>query len=218
MGGVIIDAGTGPWSSGKHPLFTAPCPAYNGLSFCEAFGPESKFGNIAFSVKARFETMRDIGACQSPFNSFLLLQGLETLPLRAERHCQNTKDLAIWLEDHTSVAWVSYAGLQSHESHKIAKTYFRNGCFGGALCFGVKGGHEAGIKFIEALKLASHLANIGDTKTLVIHPSSTTHSQLSKSEKVAAGASPEAIRVSVGIEDIADIKADFEQAFAVAHS
>lgn len=216
IGGVIVDAGTGPWSSGKHPLFTSPSASYHGLVFADAFGPDSPFGNIAFAIRARVEGLRDVGACAAPFNSWLLLQGLETLPLRAERHCANTNALAAWLDARADVAWVSHPSLDSHESKAAAERYFRPGCYGGVLSFGVEGGYDAGVAFINSVKLASHLANVGDAKTLVIHPASTTHQQLTEEEQVASGVTPDHIRVSVGIEGIDDIKADFEQALAVA--
>jgi len=172
--------------------------------------------NIAFAIRARVETLRDLGACQNPFGSFLLLQGLETLSLRMERHCYNTLEMARWLSNHPQVAWVSYAGLSDHPYHSAAKKYFRKGCFGAVLCFGVKGGRPAGEKFINSVKLASHLANVGDAKTLVIHPASTTHDQLTEDEQAASGVMHDMIRVSVGIEHVDDIKEDFEQALAMA--
>ena len=212
IGGVIIDSGKFNWGSGKFPLFTEPAPGYQGLNFQEAFGPESPFGNIAFIIRARVEGLRDLGAALSPFNAFLLLQGLETLSLRVDRHVENALALAHWLESHSQVTWVSYPGLESHCYHERGKKYLKRG-FGGVLTFGIQGGLTAGRKFIDSVKLASHLANVGDAKTLVIHPASTTHQQLSETEQRSAGVMPELVRVSVGLEHIEDIKADFEQAF-----
>jgi O-acetylhomoserine (thiol)-lyase len=212
IGGVIVDSGKFNWGSGKFPLFTQPAPGYQGLNFQEAFGPESPFGNIAFIIRARVEGLRDLGAALSPFNAFLLLQGLETLSLRVDRHVENALALAHWLESHPQVTWVSYPGLESHCYHQRGKKYLKRG-FGGVLTFGIQGGLTAGRKFIDSVKLASHLANVGDAKTLVIHPASTTHQQLSETEQRSSGVTPELVRVSVGLEHIEDIKADFEQAF-----
>jgi O-acetylhomoserine/O-acetylserine sulfhydrylase len=196
-----------------------PSPGYHGMKFWDVFGPNGPFKmNIAFAIRARVETLRDLGACQNPFGSFLLLQGLETLSLRVERHCYNALELARWLQKHEQVAWVSYAGLKDHPYNATAKKYFRQGMFGAVLCFGVKGGVAAGKAFINNVKLASHLANVGDAKTLVIHPASTTHQQSSDAEQVAAGVTKDMIRVSVGIEHIDDIKEDFAQALVVAAS
>ena len=212
IGGVIVDSGKFDWGNGKFPLFTEPSPGYHGLNFQEVFGKGSQFGNIAFIIRARVEGLRDLGAALSPFNAFLLLQGLETLSLRVERHINNALELAKWLEKQEQVAWVNYPGLPNHPYHERAKKYLRHG-FGGVLNFGIKGGLEAGKTFISNVKLASHLANVGDAKTLVIHPASTTHQQLSNSEQISAGVTPDLVRVSVGIEHIDDIKEDFEQAF-----
>jgi O-acetylhomoserine/O-acetylserine sulfhydrylase len=212
IGGVIVDSGKFDWGNGKFPLFTEPSPGYHGLNFQEVFGKGSQFGNIAFIIRARVEGLRDLGAALSPFNAFLLLQGLETLSLRVERHINNALELAKWLEQQEQVAWVNYPGLPNHPYHERAKKYLRHG-FGGVLNFGIKGGLEAGKAFISNVKLASHLANVGDAKTLVIHPASTTHQQLSDSEQISAGVTPDLVRVSVGIEHIDDIKEDFEQAF-----
>jgi O-acetylhomoserine (thiol)-lyase len=212
IGGVIVDSGKFDWGNGKFPLFTEPSPGYHGLNFQEVFGKGSQFGNIAFIIRARVEGLRDLGAALSPFNAFLLLQGLETLSLRVERHINNALELARWLEQQEQVAWVNYPGLPNHPYHERAKKYLRHG-FGGVLNFGIKGGLEAGKAFISNVKLASHLANVGDAKTLVIHPASTTHQQLSDSEQISAGVTPDLVRVSVGIEHIDDIKEDFEQAF-----
>ncbi|HZX24416.1 MAG TPA: O-acetylhomoserine aminocarboxypropyltransferase/cysteine synthase [Woeseiaceae bacterium] len=217
IGGVIVDSGRFDWSNGKFPVFTDPSPGYHGLKFAEVFGPEGPFGNIAFIIRARVEGLRDIGPALSPFNSFLLLQGLETLSLRAQRHADNSLELARWLGEQADVSFVNYPGLESHPYHERAKQYLTNG-YGAVLTFGIRGGAEAGRRFIESVELASHLANVGDAKTLVIHPATTTHQQLSEEEQRSAGVTPELIRVSVGIEHIDDIKADFEQAFAKARS
>ena len=215
IGGVIVDAGKFDWGNGKFPVFTEPAPGYHGLNFWETFGPKGPFGNIAFIIRARVEGLRDFGPALSPFNSFLFLQGLETLSLRVERHNENATALANWLEKHPAVTWVSHPGLASHPSHALAKKYLRHG-FGSVLTFGIKGGRDAGRKFIDSVKLASHLANVGDAKTLVIHPNTTTHQQLSDEEQKASGVTPDLVRVSVGIEHIEDIKADFQQAFDTA--
>ncbi len=215
IGGVIIDSGRFDWGTGRFPIFTEPAPGYHGLNFYEVFGPKSPFGNIAFIIRARVEALRDIGPCLSPFNSFLFLQGLETLSLRVQRQADNTLALARWLVQQPAVAWVSYPGLEDHPYHAAARKYLRNG-FGGVLAFGITGGLEAGRGFINSVKLASHLANVGDAKTLVIHPASTTHQQLSEAEQASAGVTPELIRVSVGLEHIDDITDDFAQAFAKA--
>ena len=216
IGGVIVDSGKFDWgASGKFPFFTEPSPGYHGLVFNDVFGPKGPFGNIQFIVRARVEGLRDQGPALSPFNSFLFLQGLETLSLRVQRHCDNTLAIARWLEQHPQVAWVTYPGLPSHRHHERAKKILRTG-FGAVLSFGIKGGAEAGRKFIEGVKLASHLANVGDAKTLVIQPATTTHSQLSEAEQRSAGVSPDLIRVSVGLEHVEDIKEDFVEAFAAA--
>ena len=212
IGGVIVDAGKFDWGNGRFPLFTEPSPGYHGLNFWETFGPKGPFGNIAFIIRARVEGLRDIGASLSPFNAFLLLQGLETLSLRVQRHADNALALARWLEKQPDVAWVKYPGLTSHPQHALAGRYLHNG-YGAVLSFGIRGGEAAGRGFIDSVKLASHLANVGDAKTLVIHPTSTTHQQLSAKEQLAAGVTPDLVRVSVGIEHIEDIKADFAQAF-----
>lgn len=212
IGGVLIDSGKFDWGNGKFPLFTEPAPGYHGLDFWKVFGKDGPFGNIAFIIRARVEGLRDLGASLSPFNSFLFLQGLETLSLRVQRHVDNALELATWLENHPAVSWVSYPGLASHPSHELAKRYLRHG-FGAVLTFGIEGGSEAGRRFIDSVQLASHLANVGDAKTLVIHPASTTHQQLTAEEQVASGVTADLIRVSVGIEHIDDIKADFEAAF-----
>ena len=213
IGGIIIDSGNFPWNNGNFPEFTSPSPGYHGLNFWEAFGPDGALGaNVAFIIRARVEGLRDFGPAQNPFGSFLLLQGLETLSLRAQRHVENTLELSNWLKKNNNVEWVNYPGLEEHDSHKFAKQYLTNG-FGGVLSFGIKGGLKSGENFINQVKLASHLANVGDAKTLVIHPASTTHQQLNDAEKKSSGVSDDLIRVSVGLENIDDIKADFEQAF-----
>ncbi|MBC7627920.1 O-acetylhomoserine aminocarboxypropyltransferase/cysteine synthase family protein [Ferruginibacter sp.] len=215
IGGVIVDGGNYNWGNGKFPQFTEPSEGYNGLKFWDIFGEGNPLGlpNIAFIIRARVEGLRDFGSSQSPFNSFLLLQGLETLSLRMERHNQNALALAQWLEAHELVDFVLYPGLESSSYHQLAKKYLPNG-FGGIINFGIKGGKANASKFIDSLKLVSHLANVGDAKTLAIHPASTTHDQLSEAEQIAAGVDPNLVRLSVGIEHIEDIKADFEQAFA----
>jgi O-acetylhomoserine/O-acetylserine sulfhydrylase len=212
IGGVIVDSGKFDWGNGRFPLFTEPSPGYHGLKFWEVFGPKGPFGNIAFIIRARVEGLRDIGASLSPFNAFLLLQGLETLSLRVQRHVDNALALAQWLEKQPQVTWVNYPGLPKHPQHAAAKRYLKHG-FGGVLSFGIRGGEAAARVFIDSVKLASHLANVGDAKTLVIHPAATTHQQLSAQEQIAAGVTPDLVRVSVGIEHIEDIKADFAQAF-----
>jgi O-acetylhomoserine (thiol)-lyase len=211
---VIVDGGNFAWNNGKFPQFTEPSEGYHGLKFWDVFGEGNPLGlpNVAFAIRARVEGLRDYGTSQGPFNSFLLLQGLETLSLRAERHCQNSLALATWLEEHPQVEFVEYPGLKSSPYHDLAKKYLKKG-FGGVLNFGVKGGKENAAKFIDSLKMTSHLANVGDVKTLAIHPASTTHEQLSEQEQLAAGVRPNGVRISVGIEHIDDIKADFDQAF-----
>jgi O-acetylhomoserine (thiol)-lyase len=214
IGGVIVDGGNYNWGNGKFPQFTEPSEGYHGLKFWDVFGEGNPLGlpNIAFIIRARVEGLRDYGAAISPFNSFLLIQGLETLSLRVQRHVENALSLAKWLESHPQVNYVWYPGLESSPYHAMAKKYL-NGAGGGVLQFGVKGGKETAAKFINELKLASHLANVGDAKTLVIHPATTTHEQLGEEEQKASGVLPDMVRVSVGIEHIEDIKADFEQAF-----
>jgi O-acetylhomoserine (thiol)-lyase len=214
IGGVIVDGGNYNWGNGKFPQFSEPSEGYHGLNFWKTFGEGNPLGlpNIAFAIRARVEGLRDFGPCQSPFNAFLLLQGLETLSLRVQRTVDNALALATWLEQHPLVDFVLYPGLESSPYHHLAKKYLTNG-FGGVLQFGIKGGFENGKKFINSLKLVSHLANVGDSKTLAIHPASTTHEQLSPEERASAGVQENLIRLSVGIEHIEDIKADIEQAF-----
>lgn len=212
IGGVIVDGGNYNWGNGKFVQFSEPAEGYNGLNFSEVFGVDGPFGNIQFIIRARVEGLRDFGPAISPFNSFLLIQGLETLSLRVQRHVDNTLALATWLESHPAVAKVNYPGLESSPYHANAKKYLRNG-FGAVLSFELNGNKEAAKSFVDQLKLVSHLANVGDAKTLIIQPSATTHQQLSEAEQLAAGVQPNGLRVSVGIEHIDDIKADFEQAF-----
>jgi len=214
IGGVVIDGGNYNWGNGKFPQFSEPSEGYHGLKFWDVFGEGNPLGlpNIAFAIRARVEGLRDFGASQSPFNSFLLLQGLETLSLRVERQVQNALALAQWLEQHPAVEFVQYPGLESSPYNTLAKKYLPNG-FGGVFNFGIKGSKEQASKFIDSLKLISHVANVGDAKTLAIHPASTTHEQLSGEEQTLAGVAPNQIRISAGFEHIEDIKADFEQAF-----
>ncbi len=214
LGGVIVDSGKFPWAAQpeKWPEFCAPCPSYHGMVFEEALRP---VGNIAYILHIRTNWLRDTGAAMSPFASFLTLLGVETLHLRMARHCENAMEIAEFLRDHSAVEWVNYPGLPDHKDYQRALRYLPNGC-GAILGFGIKGGEKAGRKFIESVRLASHLANIGDAKTLVIHPASTTHSQLSVEEQQQTGVFPEFIRVSVGIEDVRDIVADLDQALRAA--
>lgn len=211
LGGVIVDSGKFNWGNGKFPEFTKPSDSYHGLVFWDVFGADGPFGNIAFTIRARVEGLRDWGNTISPFNSFLLIQGLETLSLRVERHVENALKIAKWLEQHPKVEYVNYPGLESSPYHALAKKYFKHG-FGGVLSFKVKGGGEKADKVINSLQLISHLANVGDAKSLIIHPATTTHEQLSEEERIAAGAISGLLRISVGIENIEDIKADLEQA------
>ena len=219
IGGIIVDGGNYNWGNGKFPQFTEPSEGYHGLKFWDVFGEGNPLGlpNIAFIIRARVEGLRDFGASQSPFNSFLNLQGVETLSLRVQRQVDNALALAQWLETHPQVEFVWYPGLKSSNYYEPAKKYLTNG-FGGVLQFGIKGGAENGRKFIDSLKLISHLANVGDAKTLAIHPASTTHEQLSEEERLASGVLPNLVRISTGIEHIEDIKADVEQAFASVFS
>jgi O-acetylhomoserine (thiol)-lyase len=214
IGGVIVDGGTYNWGNGKYPQFSEPSEGYHGLVFKDVFGVNNPLGlpNIQFAIRARVEGLRDFGPAQSPFNSFLLIQGLETLSLRCERHAQNALELAKWLQGHEEVEFVWYPGLEGYQYHELAKKYLTNG-FGGVLQFGIKGGKDRAAAFINKLQLISHLANVGDAKTLAIHPASTTHEQLSEQEQVGAGVLPNLIRISTGLEHIEDIKADIQQAF-----
>jgi O-acetylhomoserine/O-acetylserine sulfhydrylase len=213
IGGAIIDAGNYNWGNGKFPQFTEPSEGYHGLVFNDVFGIGGPFGNIQFIIRARVEGLRDFGPSQSPFNAWLNIQGLETLSLRVQRHVDNALQLAKWLEQHPQVASVNYPGLESSPYHDLAKKYLKNG-FGGVLSFEIKGDKAQAGQVINNLKLVSHLANVGDAKTLIIQPSATTHQQLSDEEQLSAGVKPASLRVAVGIEHIDDIKADFEQAFA----
>jgi len=205
IGGIVVDSGKFNWAGGRFPSLTEPDPSYHGIKYVETFGP------AAFIVKARVQLLRDLGGCLSPFNAFLILQGVETLSLRMQRHCDNAMAAAKWLEKHPAVSWVNYAGLPGHPCHALAKKYLKHG-FGSLVGFGIKGGRPAGKKFIESVKLLSHLANIGDAKSLVIHPGSTTHQQLSPEEQKSTGVTEDFIRFSVGLETLDDILADLDQA------
>jgi len=240
IGGVVIDSSKFAWDVpvrttlgdpssapktgddgkplAKFPLINGPCPAYHDMHLYEVFGPAGPFGaNIAFAIRARVVNLRDMGMCQNPFGSFLLVQGLETLCLRGRAHCENANAVAAWLKDHPDCAWVSHPSISDHAGHACASKYFRPGCFGAVLSFGVKAadgnGLEAGKKFTDALELTSNLANVGDAKTLIIHPASTTHEQLSPEERVGSGVSDDMLRLSVGFEDLEDIKADLQKGF-----
>jgi len=210
MGGMIVDAGTFNWSrDGRYPTLSEPCESYNGMKLHETFG------NIAFAIACRVLGLRDLGPCISPMNAFLIQQGVETLSLRMQRHCDNALAVAEWLSDHKKVSWVSYAGLPGDRHHNLAQKYCPNGA-GAVFTFGLKGGYDAGVKVVSNVDMISHLANIGDVRTLIIHPSSTTHSQLAEQQQIAAGAGPDVVRLSVGLEDAHDIIADLEQALAAA--
>jgi O-acetylhomoserine/O-acetylserine sulfhydrylase len=211
IGGVIVDAGNYNWGNGKFPQFSEPSEGYHGLVFWDIFGSNGPFGNIAFNIRARVEGLRDFGPAISPFNSFLLLQGLETLSLRVQRTVDNALEIARWLEKHPKVESVNYPGLESSAYHQLAKKYLRNG-FGGVLSFRIKAGKEKAAQLIENLQLVSHLANVGDGKTLIIHPASTTHQQLSDEEQITSGVFPNLLRLSLGNEHIDDIKLDLEEA------
>jgi O-acetylhomoserine (thiol)-lyase len=211
IGGIIVDAGKFDWGNGKFPEFTEPDPSYHGLVFWDAFKDVPDLGNIAFILKTRVQLMRDIGASLSPFNSFLFLQGLETLPLRQKQHSDNASEIARFLKGHPLVTWVNYPGLNEHASNSLAKKYLGKYC-GALVGFGIKGGLESGKKFINSVKLLSHLANIGDAKSLVIHPASTTHQQLTRQEQEATGVTEDFIRLSIGLENVEDIKEDIDQA------
>jgi len=210
IGGAIVDGGTFNWSrEGRYPMLSEPRPEYHGMKLHETFG------NFAFAIACRVLGLRDLGPAISPFNAFMFLTGIETMPLRMQRHCENALAVAEWLSGHEEVTWVSYAGLPGDRYHNLAKRYTPRGA-GAVLTFGLRGGHEAGIRLVQSVKLFSHLANLGDTRSLIIHPSSTTHSQLEEPAKIAAGAGPDVVRLSVGIEDIADIIADLDQALQQA--
>jgi len=215
IGGVIVDAGRFNWANGKFPEFTEPDASYHGLRLWDVFGNFPGLGNVAFIIKVRVQLLRDIGACLSPFNGFLFLQGLETLPLRQKKHSENALEVARFLKDHPFVRWVSYPGLQDHPAHANAKEYLKD-YYGALVGFGIRGGLEAGKRFINSVKLLSHLANIGDARSLVIHPASTTHQQLTRAEQEATGVTEDYIRLSVGIEDVEDIKEDIDQALRKA--
>lgn len=215
IGGIIVDGGSFDWkASGKFPGFTEPDPSYHGLVYADVFTVENFGANIAYIIKARVQGLRDTGASLSPFNAFLFLQGVETLPLRMERHSQNAMAVARFLSEHPKVSWVNYPGLPGNAAYERAVRYHRNGLFGAILGFGIKGGLESGRRFIENTKLFSHLANVGDAKSLVIHPATTTHSQLSEEEQASTGVTPDYVRLSVGLETVSDIIADLDQALA----
>ena len=211
IGGIIVDSGKFNWANGKFPELTEPDPSYHGLKFVEAFG------NLAYIIKVRVQLLRDLGPALSPFNAFLILQGIETLSLRVQRHCDSALKVAQFLENHPAVTWVNYPGLASHPTHNLAKKYLKHG-FGAILGFGIKGGLEPCIRFINALKLLSHLANIGDAKSLVIHPASTTHQQLSPEERLETGVSDDFVRLSIGLEDLADVIEDIDQALQASQA
>ena len=213
IGGVIVDSGKFNWGNGKFPQFTEPDPSYHGLKYWETFGDFPELGNIAFTIRARVLLLRDLGPTLSPFNAFQFLQGLETLELRVKKHAENALAVAKHLKEHPKVAWVNYPGLEDNVNHKIASKYLKQG-YGGLVGFGVKGGLEAGIKFIENVELFSHLANIGDAKSLVIHPASTTHQQLTKEEQECTGVTEDFVRLSIGLENVEDIIADIDQALS----
>ncbi|MBN2189641.1 MAG: O-acetylhomoserine aminocarboxypropyltransferase/cysteine synthase [Candidatus Aureabacteria bacterium] len=215
IGGIIVDSGKFEWDNGKFPEFTRPDPSYHGVNYWKRFGATKEAGNIAFAVKVRVQLLRDLGACISPFNSFLFLQGLETLPLRIKKHSENALEIAEFLSRHKAVAWVNYPGLKNNAYHPVSSKYLKEG-FGALIGFGIKGGLTAGKKFINSVKLLSHLANIGDAKTLVIHPASTTHQQLSEEERKLTGVTDDFIRLSIGLENAEDIKEDINQALEKA--
>jgi O-acetylhomoserine (thiol)-lyase len=217
IGGVIVDSGKFKWDNGKFPEFTEPDPSYHGLKIWDAFGNFPGLGNVAFIIKVRVQLLRDLGPALSLFNSFLFLQGLETLPLRQRQHSENALGIARYLQSHPLVTWVTYPGLPDDPNHKMAAKYLNHG-FGGIIGFGIKGGLPAGRKFINSAKLLSHLANIGDAKSLVIHPASTTHQQLSAAEQAEAGVTDDYVRLSIGLENIEDIQADIEQALRASQS
>lgn len=210
IGGAIVDCGTFDWlKSGRYPTLSAPCASYHGITLAETFG------NFAFAIACRVLALRDLGPAISPFNAFLIITGIETLPLRMQRHCDNALAVATWLSGHDQIAWVNYAGLPDNEFHEAAKRYSPKGA-GAVFTFGLKGGYEAGIALVSNVKLFSHLANIGDTRSLIIHPASTTHRQLTDEQRIRAGAGPEVVRLSVGLESVEDLIADLDQALAAA--
>jgi O-acetylhomoserine (thiol)-lyase len=215
IGGIIVDSGKFKWNNGKFPEFTEPDPSYHGLVYWDVFKDFAGMGNVAFIFKARVQWLRDVGAALSPFNSFLFLQGLETLPLRQQKHSSNALEVARFLTKHAAVAWVNYPGLETNTNYKIASKYLK-GQYGGLIGFGIKGGLEPAKKFTQSVKLFSHLANIGDAKSLVIHPASTTHAQLTVEEQKETGVTPDYIRLSIGIENVEDIKQDIDQALKQA--
>ena len=210
IGGAIVDCGTFDWfKSGRYPTLTEPSPSYHGVTFAETFG------NFAFAIACRAFSLRDLGPAISPFNAFLILTGIETLPLRMQRHCDNALAVAEWLSKHSEVAWVNYAGLPGNKFHALAKRYSPKGA-GAVFTFGLKGGYQAGVKLVSNVKLFSHLANIGDTRSLIIHPASTTHRQLTDEARLRAGAGPDVVRLSIGLEDVGDIIADLDQGLVAA--
>ena len=214
IGGILVDSGKFDWGNGKFPNYTGPDPSYHGLKIWDVFQDFAGMGNVAYIFKARIQMLRDIGPAMSPFNAFLFLQGLETLHLRMERHSENAMKVGRFLEGHDKVSWVSYPGLESHPAHELAKKYHHRGLYGAIMGFGIKGGLEAGKKMISSVKLFSHLANIGDSKSLIIHPASTTHQQLTEAEQIATGVTPDFIRLSIGTENVDDIIADLDCALA----
>jgi O-acetylhomoserine (thiol)-lyase len=217
IGGVVVDAGRFDWgASGKFPDFTTPDPSYHGLVYNDVFSPENFGANIAFIIKLRTHLLRDTGASMSPFNAWVFIQGLESLAVRMERHSQNAMAIARFLAEHPKVAWVNYPGFPSHQAYKTASKYFRQGLYGAILGFGVRGGKEAGRKVIESVNLFSHLANVGDAKSLIIHPATTTHSQLTEDEQATTGVTDDYVRLSVGLETVSDLIADLDQALANA--
>jgi O-acetylhomoserine (thiol)-lyase len=207
MAGVIVDSGKFNWGSGKYPTLSEPCPSYHGMRLWETFG------DMAFAIACRVLGLRDLGPALSPMNAFLVLTGIETLPLRMQRHCDNALGVAQWLKKHPKISWVNYAGLEDDPCYGLHRTYCPKGA-GSVFTFGVKGGYEAGVKIVNSVRLISHLANVGDTRSLIIHPASTTHRQLSDEQRSAAGAGNEVMRVSIGIESVEDIIADLDQALA----
>jgi len=218
IGGAIVEKGDFPWNNGKFPEFTEPDPSYHGINYWESFAQNADDGKgLAFAIKARVQLLRDLGPCLAPFNAFLILQGIETLPLRMARHCENALAVAQWLERHPAVTWVNYPGLESHPDYQYACELMPSGQ-GAVVGFGIRGGIDAGIRLINAVKMISHLANIGDARSLIIHPASTTHQQLSQEEQLSTGVTEDYVRLSVGLENIEDIIADLEQALTVSQN